>query len=370
MDYTQERIATLHDLTNPTPTAPIDDSAIVVPIAGDSVETTRPAHVFETLEIVDPGTVVVPLRAPPAAVDPFRQWVDSFDLSVTVLWCSGDAVESMLADHGIGGEAGKGRDVWIGLGVAAELADYVAVHDADATTYSTFHVPRLLAPLEMGYEFVKGYYARVEDGKLYGRLARLLVAPLLRALEERHDEAIVRYLSAFRYPLAGEFAFTAEAARQVRAQRRWGLEIGLLGEAYASVGESRTAQADLGVHRHDHRPVNGSQGLSTMAEQVSAALFRVLEDRGVTIEYESIVEAYRTAADELVGQYEADARFNGLQYDAPAEREQYRVYASSVTPPGADTRLPAWNDAPLAPSDIVTATRDATVEVHDPTRWS
>jgi glucosyl-3-phosphoglycerate synthase len=359
MDYLQERITTLHDLTDAVPAMPDGDSAVVVPIAGESEAAVTPDNVFEALETVGPTEVVVPLRGPSAVAAAFDRWSDRFAVDVTTLWCNAPTVAPVLEDHGLSGRMGKGRDVWLGLGLAASRADYVAVHDADATTYSPAHVPRLLAPLTMGHRFAKGYYARVEDGKLYGRLARLFVAPLLRALSGAHDHPVLDYLSAFRYPLAGEFAVTAETARSIRAQRAWGLEIGMLGEAYEAVGEAATAQVDLGMHRHDHRPVGGRGGLSTMAEEVGEALFRVLEDNGLTPAYDGLPEAYRKAATALVRQYEADATVNGLSYDPDAERSQVDAYAASIRPPGQDDRLPAWAETTLSPTAVLDASRNA-----------
>lgn len=359
MDYLQERITTLHALTDTAPAMPEGDSAVVVPIAGDSESAVTPTHVFDALESVAPSTVLVPLRAPQDVAAAFDRWAADFDLDVTTLWCNAPTVAPLLEEYGLDGAMGKGRDVWLGLGLAAQQADYVAVHDADASTYSPTHVPRLLAGLDMGYEFVKGYYARVEDGQLFGRLARLFVAPLLRALSGDHDDPLLAYLSAFRYPLAGEFAFTADAARSIRAQRAWGLEIGMLGEAYDVVGQTATAQVDLGMHRHDHRPVGGRGGLSTMAQEVGGALFRVLEDRGLAPDYERLPDAYRDAADTLIRQYGADAAVNGLTYDAAAERSQVQSYADSIRSPGPDDRLPAWTETTLSPTSVLEVSRDA-----------
>ena len=359
MDYLQERITTLHDLTDSVPAMPEGESSVVVPIAGESEAAVTPTHVFEALETVGPSEVVVPLRAPRAVAAAFDRWAADFALDVTTLWCNAPTVAPVLDGHGLDGATGKGRDVWLGLGLAASGADYVAVHDADASTYSPKHVPRLLAGLAMGHEFVKGYYARVEDGQLYGRLARLFVAPLLRSLSDAHDDPLLSYLSAFRYPLAGEFAVTAGAARSIRAQRAWGLEIGMLGEAYDVVGAAATAQVDLGMHRHDHRPVGGRGGLSTMAGEVGEALFRVLEDHGIRPDYECLPAAYRDAADTLVRQYGSDAAVNGLSYDADAERSQVRSYAESIRAPGPDDRLPAWRETALSPRDVLDASREA-----------
>ncbi|MFC6862578.1 glycosyl transferase family 2 [Halomicroarcula sp. GCM10025817] len=359
MDYTQEHVTTLHDLTDPTPDAPVGDSAVVVPIAGDTLEAVTPEHVFGPLEAVGPAEVVVPLRAPAAVAEGFREWVAGFDLSVTTVWCDAPALATLLEEHGLGGPTGKGRDVWLGLGIAADRADYVAVHDADATTYDESTVPRLLAPLSMDHEFVKGYYARVEGGQLYGRLVRLFIAPLVRALEARHAHPFVRYLAAFRYPLAGEFAFTADAARRIRSQRAWGLEVGMLGETYEKVGATKSAQVDLGVHRHDHKPVGGRGGLSSMAEQVGAALLRAVEEAGVDPDYGSLTERYLAAGERLVDQYAADAAFNGLTYDRATELEQVEAYAVGIRSPGPDTRLPAWADVALSPATVVETAREA-----------
>jgi glucosyl-3-phosphoglycerate synthase len=366
MDYLQERITTLHNLTDAVPEMPDGETAVVVPIAGESDAAVRATHVFETLEAVDPDHVIVPLRSTPGVAAAFDRWVRGFDLDVTTLWCNAPTVAPVLDAHGLDGVMGKGRDVWLGLGLAARRADYVAVHDADATTYSAAHVPRLLAPLTMDHRFVKGYYARVEDGQLYGRLARLFVAPLLRALSAAHDHPVLDYLSAFRYPLAGEFAVTAETARSIRAQRAWGLEIGMLGEAYDVVGEAATAQVDLGMHRHDHRPVGGRGGLSTMAEEVGEALFRVLEDNGLTPAYDALPDAYREAAGELIAQYGADAAVNDLAYDPDDERSQVAAYADSIQPPGADERLPAWRDTDLDPTAVLAAAGEALGNANGP----
>jgi glucosyl-3-phosphoglycerate synthase len=248
--------------------------------------------------------------------------------------------------------------VRLALGVAAD-AEYVVVHDADAKTYTDRHVPKLLFPVANGHDFSKGYYARVENDRLYGRLFRLFYAPLVRALAATEAHPIVDYFDAFRYGLAGEFATTGEMARKLRAQRSWGLEVGTLGEAYRLAGFERSAQVDLGVHEHDHRSVAGPQGLGDMCREVGSALFRALADAGVSPVYDELIEQYRDEATALVEQYATDAAFNGLEYDASAEREQVATYAGAIEPPGADERLPAWEDAPLSPDEVLDRSRQA-----------
>lgn len=351
MEYVQERIATLHDFGGASPAAPTDRAAVLVPLMERDFGSEAAAHVFSTLEAVAPARVVVALRSDPASVGEVCAWLEGFDLPLTVLWCTAPRIQERLADAGLAGPAGKGRDVWLGLGLAAD-SEYVVVHDADATSYERSQVPRLLHPLAADFEFSKGFYARVEDGRLYGRLARLFVVPLVRALRAVRDAPILAYLDAFRYPLSGEFAVTGDLARRLRAQPGWGLEVGTLGEVYDCVGFDGTAQVDLGIHRHDHRTVDGPAGLGDMAAEVGQALFRVLADRGLEPALDPVRAEYVETAERLVDQYAADATFNGLAYDAAAEREQVATYAAAIAEPGPDRRLPAWKDAPLDPETV------------------
>jgi len=358
MEYVQERVTTLHDFGDATPEAPTDRATVVVPMTERDHASLAAERVLSTLERVDPERVVVALRATPDAVGDVVTWVDGFDLAAEVLWCTAPRLEQRLSETGLDGEAGKGRDVWLALGVAAS-SEFVVVHDADATTYSAEHVPKLLFPLANGHGFSKGYYARVENDRLYGRLFRLFYAPLVAALAETHGHPVVDFFGSFRYGLAGEFAVTGDLARELRAQRGWGLEVGTLGEAYRLVGFEGSAQVDLGVHEHDHRSVGGPQGLGDMCREVGDALFRALADAGLDPDYETLVERYRDQGKRLVEQYAADAAFNGLTHDRGGEHEQVDTYADTIASPAADRRLPCWRDAPLDPGEVTALSRDA-----------
>ena len=351
MEYVQERIGTFHDYGGADPSAPVDQATVVVPLAERDQGSPATEGVLETLESVDPGRVLVPLRASESTVAEVTAWLESFALDLTVLWCTAPEVESLLAEYGLAGAAGKGRDVWLGLGIAGQ-SPYVAVHDADALTYDDRHVPKLLSPLADGYEFTKGYYARVEDEQLYGRLFRLFYAPLVSALREHSAADFVTYLDSFRYALAGEFAVTGDLAHSIRAPRGWGLELGTLGGAFDYAGFADSAQVDLGIHEHEHRSVEGSGGLGEMCNEVAATLFTVVEEHGVDIEYDRLRESYREHADRLVRQYAGDAAFNDFAYDPEQEREQVDTYAPSIDPPGDDDRLPTWRATSLDPEAV------------------
>jgi glucosyl-3-phosphoglycerate synthase len=351
MEYVQERVTTLHAFTDPVPDAPVGDAAVVVPMTQREHASLAAERVLTALEDVAPNRVVVALQADASTVADVDRWLSTFDLDVETCWCDGPRLGSLLEESGLNGDHGKGRDVWLALGLAAE-SPYVAVHDADAKTYSRAHVPRLLFPLEHGYGFSKGYYARVENRRLYGRLFRLFYSPMVRTLAEAHDAEILDYLGAFRYALAGEFAATSDVVRSLRVQRGWGLEVGTLSDAFHAVGVDGSAQVDLGIHEHDHRAVGGPEGLSTMSEEVSAALLRAVEEGGVSPDYDTLADRYRETATGFVRKYAADAAFNGLEYDRASERGQVEDYAAAVSRPGEDTRLPAWTDAPITPGEV------------------
>ena len=354
MEYVQERVTTLHELTDPTPTAPTDRATVVVPMTEREYAGLAPDRVLSELERVDPGHVVVPLRAPAERIGDFHGWLADFDLSLSVLWCNGPRLEDLLDDHGLDGEFGKGRDVWLGLGQALDR-EYVVVHDADTKSYSRADVPRLLFPLAHGDDFSKGYYARVENDRLYGRLFRLFYVPLVRALSEDRDAPVLRYLESFRYALAGEFAATTDLVERFRPQRSWGLEVGTLGDAFGYAGFEGSTQVDLGTYEHDHRAVSGPTGLSDMSRHVGSALLRVAEEGGVDPDYDALPDRYRDVARSLVRSYELDARFNGLSYDRGDELHQVETYVDAIEPPGTDRRLPAWADAPITPEQVAEA---------------
>lgn len=351
MEYAQEQITTLHAFDDPMPPAPVGNAAVIVPLAERDCGTETAARTFETLAAVSPGRVIVALRAPEDAIQGAIEWLSQFDLDLTVLWCNAPAVRNTLAEAGVSAPSGKGRDVWLALGVASN-DEYVVVHDADATSYDRTHVPRLLHPLANGFAFTKGYYARVEEDRLYGRLNRLFIDPLVQTLTETTEAAILDYLASCRYALAGEIAMTGELASRLRPPPGWGLELATLGDAFTFAQATGTAQVDLGMHRHDHRPVTGSNGLGSMANEVARTFFTVLESHDVLPDYETLPDRYQAVARRYIDQYAADARFNDLDYDRGAECAQVDRYRDAIAPPGDDNRLPAWRELTLDPQRL------------------
>jgi glucosyl-3-phosphoglycerate synthase len=113
----------------------------------------------------------------------------------------------------------------------------IALHDCDIVTYNRDMLARLLYPVAnplFNYEFCKGYYARLANNKINGRVCRLLVTPLIRALKRVLGETpYLNYLDSFRYILAGEFAFRRDVLSDIRIPSDWGLEIGVLSEVFS-----------------------------------------------------------------------------------------------------------------------------------------
>ena len=157
-----------------------------------------------------------------------------------ILWNDGPrlrALDEKLRGEGLAPtEMGKGRNVWYcyGYTLASGKASSVALHDCDILTYKRDMLARLIYPVanpNFSYEFCKGYYPRIAENQIKGRVSRLLVTPLIRALKKTVGNLeYLDYLDSYRYPLAGEFSMRADVFNDIRIPSDWGLEIGVLSE--------------------------------------------------------------------------------------------------------------------------------------------
>lgn len=358
MDFVQGPITTLHRLEDGQTTPPTRPFAAVIPMSGDDVTDPAAIDVIEAVESLGPTRIVVPVRAAAGAVARLDRRLNG-SAATELLWCNAPPVRS-LVDQVTSAPFGKGGDVWLGVGLAMADAEVICCLDADVSSIDTAAISHLLGAIDGQTHFAKAYYARVEADGLYGRLFRLFVRPLLFALQERHDGDLLRYLTAFRYALAGEFAVDSSLVRDWSFPPGMGLEMGLLGEAYTTAGPSRTAQVDLGLHRHTHRPVDGPSGLEMIAPTIAGTVFHVLETHGgIRIDTDGLEAEYRSWADRLITSYERDAGFNGLPYDAAAERQQVDRYAPAISEPVIDTWVAPWAAVDLDPDAIRSAGRQA-----------
>ncbi|MGB1091463.1 MAG: glycosyl transferase, partial [Oceanobacter sp.] len=211
-----------------------------------------------------------------------------------ILWNDGPRlkkIDAMLAEKGLApAEMGKGRNVWYCYGyvLASGRAEAVALHDCDIVTYDRSLLARLIYPVAnpaFNYEFAKGYYTRIADGKMNGRVSRLLVTPLIRALKKvfGHVE-FLDYLDSFRYPLSGEFSMRADVLNDLRIPSDWGLEVGVLSEMNRNYSTNRLCQVDIcDNYDHKHQPLSpedAAAGLSKMSIDICKAVFRKLATQG------------------------------------------------------------------------------------------
>ena len=140
--------------------------------------------------------------------------------------------------------------------------------------------------------FCKGYYARVANGRINGRVCRLLVTPLIRSLKKvLGDMEYLDYMDSYRYSLAGEFSFRRDVLKDLRIPSDWGLEIGVLSEMYRNYANNRLCQVDIAdIYDHKHQNLsadNDDAGLSKMSIDIAKALIRKLATRGVTFNTET-----------------------------------------------------------------------------------
>jgi len=301
-----------------------------------------------------------------------------------VLWTGGPALartEALLRTAGLAPrQQGKGRNVWYCLGALLGLgrSTVIAIHDADISGYRRSMLSRLVYPVahpRFGYKFAKGYYHRVTDGRFGGRVTRLLVAPLVRALSDLNgDQPYLRYLEAFRYPLAGESAMTAELAADLRIPGHWGMDIGLLGDVYAHCDPSSICQVAVAdAYDHKHQALSAgdpSGGLRRMSVDVTATVIRRLGLGADGIRADRLCDAYTDAAKSLVRHYANDAEINGYLVDVADEEATVGVFARSVADavelcradPSEDPANPCWrrvfDEAPEAVEVLVGALAD------------
>lgn len=269
----------------------------------------------------------------------------------SVLWNDGPrlrAVDEALSKAELApNEPGKGRNVWycVGYTLAYGESDVVGLHDCDILTYDRNMLARLLYPVshpDFPYSFCKGYYARVANGKLNGRVNRLLVTPILLALAKvLGDNSYLDYLRGFRYALAGEFAMNTSILKDIRIPSDWGLEIGVLSEAWSNLNPHAICQVEIADgYDHKHQPLSAEdagKGLSRMSRDICKALYRKLAADGVVFSHETFrtlkATYYRTALNQIECYY-ATAVMNGLYLDRHVEEQAVELFASNIVEAG------------------------------------
>lgn len=175
---------------------------------------------------------------------------------------------------------GKGEVLWRSL--AATTGDLIIFIDSDLVDPDPMFVPRLAQPLlcRPGTELVKAYYRRPlrigenRDEGGGGRVTELVARPLLAALKPG--------LSGIIQPLGGEYGGTREFLMSVPFAPGYGVEIGLLIDAYDRHGADAIAQVNLGVRKHRNRKLTE---LGVMSRQIVGVLLRRcgIDDAGAAL---------------------------------------------------------------------------------------
>lgn len=301
-----------------------------------------------------------------------------------VLWNDGPRLQKIdeeLKSHGLSPqELGKGRNVWYCLGyvLASGRTESVGLHDCDIITYNRELLARLMYPVAnpgFNYEFCKGYYSRWSEGKINGRVCRLLVTPLIRTLKRVCGPLdYLEYMDSFRYPLAGEFSFRVDVINDMRIPSDWGLEIGVLSEMYRNYSTNHLCQVDIAdAYDHKHQDVsheNADQGLSKMSVDISKALFRKLATNGVVFSkgtFRTIKASYYRIALDFIDAYRSDSLINGLDLDIHEEERSVELFANNIMQAGKyfldnpmeTPFIPSWNRVVSAIPDILPRLHDA-----------
>jgi glucosyl-3-phosphoglycerate synthase len=297
-------------------------------------------------------TIVVTLGVAPEMED-YRETVSivrQLGEKAQVVWTDGPRIAGLyqkLIEAGLNlSVPGKGRSVWTAFGylLADPSLKAFVLHDCDIVDYDREILARLCLPMihpSLDFEFCKAYYARVTD-RMHGRVVRLLVGPLLRALMSIiGPDPFLVFLNSFRYPLAGEFAVTSNLARSNRIPCDWGLEVGTLAEVFRNTSHKRVCQVDLcRLYEHKHQPLSlddASKGLMRMALDILMTILRTLASQGVVLRtghFATLRSAYLRTAQDAIRQYHADALINGLAFDRHDEELAIEGFAERVTEAG------------------------------------
>ncbi len=305
----------------------------------------------------------------------------------TILWNDGPKLkklDSELKKKNLApNQIGKGRNVWycIGMCIARDTARSVALHDCDIKTYDRRMLAKLFYPVVnplFNFEFCKGYYPRIANNKMNGRVARLLVGPLLTALEKTIGQSdYLNFMKSFKYPLAGEFSFRRNVLPELRISSDWGIEVGILSEMQRSFSPNNICQVDLAdAYDHKHQDLSiddETKGLSKMSIDIIKTFIKKLATQGNSFSREtfrSLKATYYRSALDLIDIYRSDAAMNGLKFDSHKEEEAVELFAVNIMKAGEafyinpmDTPfIPTWSRVKSAIPDFLVRLNEAVSE--------
>ena len=305
----------------------------------------------------------------------------------TILWNDGLKLKKLdeeLKNKNLApNQPGKGRNVWycIGMSIARDTARSVALHDCDIKTYDRRMLAKLFYPVVnpvFNFEFCKGYYPRIANKKMNGRVARLLVAPLLIALEKTiGNSGYLQFMKSFKYPLSGEFSFRRNVLPELRISSDWGIEVGVLSEMQRNFSPNNICQVDLADaydHKHQDLSLNDeTKGLSKMSIDIIKTFIKKLATQGNSFSREtfrSLKATYYRSALDMIDIYRSDATMNGLKFDSHTEEEAVELFAINIMKAGDDFYvnpmdtpfIPTWSRVKSAIPDFLNKLKKAVSE--------
>ena len=281
-----------------------------------------------------------------------KKFFSQLPQKVRIVWHNGPnmmAVSNLLRENGLdNSNPGKGRNVWYCMGYIYGLknCEAVALHDCDILTYDTEMLARLFYPIAnpaYNFYFCKGYYSRIAEGKMNGRVGRLLVSPLISAMKKmnHNNSSYLDFLSSFRYTLAGEFSFRRRLIRDVRIPSDWGLEVGILSEIQRNFANNMVCQVDI-ADKYDHKHQSISfddpeKGLSKMSIDIIKTLIRKQASQGIGYNRDTLralkATYYRTALD-YISSYSYDAEMNDIKLDINTEESYVELFSENIMKAG------------------------------------
>jgi glucosyl-3-phosphoglycerate synthase len=394
VDLEQGRITRIHDYSvdfeklkgRMREISALHPSGIIIPIIGSDLDGPAMGKIIAGINECDYLKKVYIALSTETDSDYERSQkiFSKIEIPCEIIWCNKPEVISILNELkkkglDVTGFSGKGKDLWLAIGIASLELHAMAIHDSDIMTYSSLLPTKLLYSVvepRLDFSFSKGYYARVnlETHKMYGRIYRLFINPILAAMQKklRNTSTFIRYLQSFRYPLSGEMAIYADLALNLRIPSDWGLEMGILAELYRNVSNKRMCEVDLGFFDHKHKPIWQDSLLKTAEESLITLLRTLTETEGVDISAASIVSlqvTYRRFAQDRIRQYQADAICNSLEYARHDEETTVEALSDVIGRAGkryllqpTSTQMPDWLRTISALSDAREKLRDAAIE--------
>ncbi len=390
--YQHGGIATLHHLGNPDYTKlekELNDLspaiALVLPCHARDLDSPVLAAILEELSQTRfIRHVIVGLDgADETQCDFARSLFQKLPQETAILWNDGPRMSGIISQLKVAGmdlgARGKGRNMRLcfGYALSATEASFVAVHDCDIVNYRREMLARLCFPVahpEMAFEVSKGFSARFSD-RLNGRVMRLLISPLLRAMEDLDGfQSTLGSLQNFRYPISGEVCLHRRVVKEIRFPSDWGVETGMMADVFRLCEPHRVCQVDIAeTYDHKHQDLSEKDplgGLNKMACDVTLCLLRTISagaEIPISIDPQKLVTNYLRLAREMMRFYSADARINLLQYDSALEDQTATMFASAIAraisifsrTPAQPAGTPGWSEIEARLPGTATAIAEA-----------